>query len=114
MKKSPKIEIIQSSKKRSIRNIKLNKNNIAYFSAFIVIITVAVIGSNLNSKADQLNSISKTESTSTVTESEATTSAVDEITESSVVANLADTANLAVARNCCLYYNTRRSYSGYR
>lgn len=99
MKKSPKIEIIQSSKKRSIRNIKLNKNNIAYFSAFIVIITVAVIGSNLNSKADQLNSISKTESTSTVTESEATTSAVDEITESSVVANLADTANLAVAPN---------------
>lgn len=99
MKKSPKIEIIQSSKKRSIRNIKLNKNNIAYFSAFIVIIAVAVIGSNLNSKADQLNSISKTESTSTVAESEATTSAVDEITESSVVANLADTANLAVAPN---------------
>ena len=48
MKKSPKIEIIQSSKKRSIRNIKLNKNNIAYFSAFIVIIIMTEVSLRKN------------------------------------------------------------------
>ena len=92
------MEIIQGNK-RSIRKAKLNRNNIAYFSVFIAIMAVAIAGSNLSGKADQLNSVSKAESTSTATENEANTSTVDEITESSVVANLADTANLAVAPN---------------
>ena len=99
--KSPKIEIINHRSKKNDRFKKnLNKKNVSYFAIFVFIVAIAVYGGKMpekkvdNGVAKQsdktLNSISETANN-------INTSTVDEITESKVVASLAENANLAVA-----------------
>ena len=99
--KSPKIEIINHRSKKNDRFKKnLNKKNVSYFTIFVFIVAIAIYGGKMpekkvdNGVAKQsdktLNSISETANN-------INTSTVDEITESKVVASLAENANLAVA-----------------
>ena len=99
--KSPKIEIINHRSKKNDRLRKnLNKKNVSYFTIFVFIVAIAIYGGKMpekkvdNGVAKQsdktLNSISETANN-------INTSTVDEITESKVVASLAENANLAVA-----------------
>ena len=98
---SPKIEIINHRSKKNDRFKKLlSKKNVSYFTIFVFIVAIAIYGGKMpenkinNGVAKQsdkiLNSISDAANN-------INTSTVDEITESKVVANLAENANLAVA-----------------
>lgn len=104
MKKISQIEIIQANELRKSQNFKdvlfRNKINLIYTATFVVIMAVAFVGSSSNIEDEiQLNNVSTVESTSLVTESAKSTSSIDEVTETNVVANLAETANLAIAPN---------------
>lgn len=98
MKKTPEIEIIQQDNKNNFSEIFRKKTNVFYGSIFFIIISIVFLGnSNLN-KESQVNSIAKLESTSVLASGEDNT-VVDDITETNVVANLAESANLAIAPN---------------
>lgn len=104
VKRTPKIEIIQANQSRKGRNIKemlfRNKINLIYTATFVLIMSVAFIGSSSNIEDEiQVNNISAIESTNPVSEKTNETSGIDEVSEVNVVANLAETANLAIAPN---------------
>lgn len=104
VKKTPQIEIIQENRIGKIANIKKaasrNKTNISYAIAFFAILAVAIIGSSSNVEDEiQVNNISEIESTNIVRDSSDNSVSVDRVTETNVVANLAETANLAIAPN---------------
>lgn len=104
VKKTPKIEIIQANQFRKGQNIKemlfRNKINLIYVATFVLIVSVAFIGSSSNIEDEiQVNNISAIESTNPVSEKTNETSGIDEVSEVNVVANLAETANLAIAPN---------------
>lgn len=104
VKRTPKIEIIQANQSRKGRNIKemlfRNKINLIYTATFVLIMSVAFIGSSSNIEDEiQVNNVSVIESTNPVSEKTNETSGIDEVSEVNVVANLAETANLAIAPN---------------
>ena len=104
VKKTPKIEIIQANQSRKGRNFKemlfRNKINLIYAATFVLIMSVAFIGSSSNIEDEiQVNNVSVIESTNPVSEKTNETSGIDEVSEVNVVANLAETANLAIAPN---------------
>lgn len=104
VKKTPKIEIIQANQSRKGRNIKKmlfrNKINLIYAATFVLIMSVAFIGSLSNIEDEiQVNNVSVIESTNPVSEKTNETSGIDEVSEVNVVANLAEAANLAIAPN---------------
>ena len=104
VKITPKIEIIQANQSRKGRNIKemlfRNKINLIYTATFVLIMSVAFIGSSSNIEDEiQVNNVSVIESTNPVSEKTNETSGIDEVSEVNVVANLAETANLAIAPN---------------
>ena len=97
--KTPQIEIIQNTKQSNnlLRRFISKKTNIAYLSVFVVIVVVAIFGSNaLNPETESVksNTIAKTTSASSEIKETLT---VDNTIETLVVANLAENANLVVA-----------------
>lgn len=101
MKNSPKIEILNSNsseKKLSSVLSKLNnKTTLAYAAVFVAVGALAVAGANPHEKQTQVNSTAPTTSAVSTEKTEVRAVSVDEVSETSLVANLAESANLSVA-----------------
>lgn len=104
VKKSPKIEILNSKRSRSAKISGFlgkfnNKTTLMYSAVFIAVGALVVLGSNPLEKESQVNSIAPTETTSVVSQAESKPASVDAVSETNLVANLAESANLSVAPN---------------
>ncbi|MDO4902416.1 MAG: CHAP domain-containing protein [bacterium] len=104
VKKSPKIEILNSKHSRSAKISGFlgkfnNKTTLMYSAVFIAVGTLAILGSNPLEKESQVNSIAPTETTSVISQVESKPASVDTVSETNLVANLAESANLSVAPN---------------
>jgi len=104
--KTPEIEIIQDQKRSDskilkIVNILSKKSTVVYSSIFIIVIMVAVFSSKQPELQDttELNNKVETNKVETSQKSDlgGSRSVADKVTESGVVANLAESADLAVA-----------------
>lgn len=104
--KTPEIEIIQDQKRSDskilkIVNILSKKSTVVYSSIFIIVIMVAVFSSKQPEVQDttELNNKVETSKVETSQKSDlgGSHSVADKVTESGVIANLAESADLAVA-----------------
>lgn len=102
----PKIEILnqkETSHAKISKTLKTfcKKSTVLYTFVFLSIAALAVVGSNpaKMNQNDEVNNISSTNSNPVSTKVVNSTAPVDEVTESAIVANLAENANLAVAPN---------------
>lgn len=104
--KTPEIEIIQDQKRSDskilkIVNILSKKSTVVYSSIFIIVIMVAVFSSKQPELQDttELNNKVETNKVETSQKSDlgGSRSVADKVTESGVIANLAESADLAVA-----------------
>ena len=105
---TPKIEIIQDRKRLNsdsniskIINILSQKSTVVYSSIFIVVIMIAVFGGGQSesSRTVELNNQieSKVSESSKNSDLNSNYSVADKVTESGVIANLAESADLAIA-----------------
>ena len=99
--KTPEIEIIQDQKRSDskilkIINILSKKSTVVYSSIFIIVVMVAVFSSKQPEVQDTTELNNKVE-TSQKSDLGGSRSVADKVTESGVIANLAESADLAVA-----------------
>ena len=105
---TPKIEIIQDQKRLNsdsniskIINILSQKSTVVYSSIFIVVVMIAVFGGGQSesSRTVELNNQieSKVAESSKNSDLNSNYSVADKVTESGVIANLAESADLAIA-----------------
>ena len=104
--KTPEIEIIQDQKRSDskilkIINILSKKSTVVYSSIFIIVVMVAVFSSKQPEVQDttELNNKVETSKVETSQKSDlgGSRSVADKVTESGIIANLAESADLAVA-----------------
>lgn len=102
----PKIEILnqkETSHAKISKTLKTfcKKSTVLYTFVFLSIAALAVVGSNpaKMNQNDEVNNVSSTNTNPVSTKVANSAAPVDEVTESAIVANLAENANLAVAPN---------------